>query len=205
MLNLVQGYLSMFFLLKILNYLKNGFKLWKVKTGYQTNTALSVTVTLNHPVLLSDQEKLGADCMTIQFQQFSLPFLHTNKKSRERKNCQWKGCIILTKRAEKEKTANEKGVCFTTKVPWTSTIKSCKGSWKWTLICLYHRQCTLWDESWKRQWNFWCKRFYDKKTENMGRVYEKPKRQTIGFKSTTQSLRPQYITYIKWSEPKSEV
>ena len=38
-----------------------------IQTGYQTNTALSVVITLNHPVLLLDQEKLGADCMTIQF------------------------------------------------------------------------------------------------------------------------------------------
>ena len=69
------------------------------KTGYQTNTVLSVVTTLNHPVLLSDQEgKLGADCMTIQFQKFSLPFLHT------------------IKRAEKAKPANKKGECFTTKV-----------------------------------------------------------------------------------------
>ena len=60
----------------------------KKKAGYQTNTALSVVTTLNHPVLLSDQEKLGADCMTIQFQQFFLPFLHTTKMSRERENCQ---------------------------------------------------------------------------------------------------------------------
>ena len=37
------------------------------KTGYQTNT-LSVVTNLNHSVLLSDQQKLGADCMTIQFQ-----------------------------------------------------------------------------------------------------------------------------------------
>ena len=53
-------------------------------TRYQTNTALSAVTTLNHPVLLSDQEKLGADCMTIQFQQFCLPVLHTTKLSRER-------------------------------------------------------------------------------------------------------------------------
>ena len=64
----------------------------EIKTGYQTSTALSVVTTLNHPVLLSDQEKLGADCVTIQFQQFS--FL----------SC------ILPKRAQKEKTANEKAV-----------------------------------------------------------------------------------------------
>ena len=70
----------------------------KRKAGYQTNTALSVVTTLNHPVFLLDPEKMGTDCMKIQFQQFSLPFPHT------------------TKRAEKEKTANEKGVCFTTKV-----------------------------------------------------------------------------------------
>ena len=142
MLNLVQGYLSMPFPIEILNYFKNGFKLWKEKTGCQTNTALSVVTTLNHPVLLSDQEKLGADCMTIQFQQFSLP----------------------TKRAEKEKTANGKGVCFTTKVLWTFTIKSCKVSWKWTLICQHHRQCTLlrWN-SWKRHWKFCSKKFDDKR------------------------------------------
>ena len=62
MLNLVHRYFSMPFLIKIPNYFKNGFKLWKEKTGYQTNIALSVVTTLNHPVLLSDQEKLGADC-----------------------------------------------------------------------------------------------------------------------------------------------
>ena len=60
----------------------------KKKTGYQTNTALSVVTTLNHPVLLSDKEKLGKDCMTIQFQQFSLPFLHTTKGSRKKENWQ---------------------------------------------------------------------------------------------------------------------
>ena len=57
------------------------------KTGYQIKKALYVVTTLNHPVLLSDQEKLDADCMAIQFQQFSLHFLHTTKKSRERENC----------------------------------------------------------------------------------------------------------------------
>ena len=66
----------------------------KRKNGYQTNTALSVVTTLNHPVLLSDQKKLGTDCMAIQFQQFSFPFLHTAKKSREREKCQWKGCMF---------------------------------------------------------------------------------------------------------------
>ena len=52
----------------------------KGKTGYQTNAALCVAITLSYPVLLSDQKKLGTDCMTIQFQQFSLPFLHTSIK-----------------------------------------------------------------------------------------------------------------------------
>ena len=60
----------------------------KKKTGYQTNVSLSIVTTLNHPVLLSDQEKMGADCMTIQFQQFSLPFLHATKKSSEREKYQ---------------------------------------------------------------------------------------------------------------------
>ena len=64
------------------------------KTRYKTSTALSVVTTLNYPVLLSDQEKLGTDCMTIQLQQFSLPFLHTTKKSRGRENCKWKGCMF---------------------------------------------------------------------------------------------------------------
>ena len=85
-LNLVQGYLSMLFPIKNSELPQKWIQAVK-KTGYQTNTALSVVTTLSHPVLFSDQEKLGKYCMTIQFQHISLPFLRTTKKSRERENC----------------------------------------------------------------------------------------------------------------------
>ena len=49
------------------NHAKPGSSCEKKKTGYQTNTVLSVVTTWHHPVLLSDKEKLGPDCMIIHF------------------------------------------------------------------------------------------------------------------------------------------
>ena len=67
----------------------------KKKNWYQKYT---LSGHFEQSYMLSDQEKLGAYFMTIQFQQFSLPFLHNTKMNRGTENCQ------------------KKGVCFTTKV-----------------------------------------------------------------------------------------
>ena len=53
----------------------------KKKLGTKQIQPYLYVTTLNYPVLLSDQEKFGADCKTIQFQQFPLPILHTIKRS----------------------------------------------------------------------------------------------------------------------------
>ena len=137
------------------------------KTGYKTNTALSVVATLNHPLLLSDQEKLGADCMTIQFQKF--PFL----------SC------ILPKRAEEEKTASE--------MQWLSPQKSCEPSPS-KVVKVFgsehsYASATNNAHSEVKQLKKIVKilkqkvQWQKKKNSKHGRAYEKPKRQTTGFQA----------------------